>query len=962
MADSNHLSARAEDLADDDPFAELTRIMGQGSFIRPQAVDDDVDALGLDLEKELLGGFAEEDGAAPGLAGDPRPEHPERMEFPELPELNVSEAFGEDDFANDLFKGTDLEEFEQAMTEEPVFASDDFALGLGEDTPVSDAHVSGAGEPVSDRSVFDDFVSLEPTGFTPAAGAYDEPAGAEPSPQFAEADTPFDLTDALFSLHDGGNDAPLRDERGDANYQMDEPGRTYGEEESLSGLFDNVNFREDRPQHTRDENIFDQPGTFQPQEEAFQGFAPSDSETFVAGDPGAAGDLSMDEELERALDLAADWDDGTESSSFAQENYLPDESHGQSGQQWQSSADNEAQWTENASAGSEAEAEDLWTPAPAWSQADEAADWTIDPASIRKADSALWNYGGPSAQADGDRYAQDKQSWTAESGETQWSEPESAPARYEAEAPDYGESLHYGESPHYGESYDGPPDIETIEIPERAVAITESLDLPHVPYHEDVKPAAQLDDIEDLLSGAFGSLDQSTQEAETWDHQENVQQEMDPAQDDFDELLTAGLSAASAAALARNGYVQDESRFDQAPFDQDWNEALAYEQSPRPMPGTPPPAAASGGFLNSRNVRIAALLAGVAVIGIGSVFAFTRFGGSGGGETVIIKADNSPIKERPENPGGTTIPNQDSQVYRQVAGDTSEPGAGQNQLVSSAEEPVQLQAPQDDVEDVLEDEGGFLPQETALDGMAGAESAAKNEERLVNTEQDMTNSSEGFATLTPRRVRSYVVRPDGTMVPREVEAPAANNNTADQQLPGVNNDRVDVAVAGGNNAAQNVSLIPGQQVPPLAGMIESSNAASIGSMPRSAPIPSPRPANVAQTNASQSHPQPQAPNAQAEAQQVAAVQPSAPVESAASSGWSVQIASQPTLEGAQQSYQSLAQRHGTMLQGKGVNIVKAEVQGKGTYYRVRIPASSKNEAISLCESLKTQGGSCFVSQ
>ena len=83
---------------------------------------------------------------------------------------------------------------------------------------------------------------------------------------------------------------------------------------------------------------------------------------------------------------------------------------------------------------------------------------------------------------------------------------------------------------------------------------------------------------------------------------------------------------------------------------------------------------------------------------------------------------------------------------------------------------------------------------------------------------------------------------------------------------------------------------------------------------------------------------------------------------AAASGWSVQIASQPSLEAAQQSYQSMAQRYGTMLQGKGVNIVKAEVSGKGTYYRVRIPAASKNDAVALCERLKSQGGTCFVSQ
>ena len=51
-----------------------------------------------------------------------------------------------------------------------------------------------------------------------------------------------------------------------------------------------------------------------------------------------------------------------------------------------------------------------------------------------------------------------------------------------------------------------------------------------------------------------------------------------------------------------------------------------------------------------------------------------------------------------------------------------------------------------------------------------------------------------------------------------------------------------------------------------------------------------------------------------------------------------------------------------MLGGRGVNIVKAEVAGKGTYYRVRVPSATRDEAIALCEKYKAAGGSCFVSK
>jgi hypothetical protein len=94
---------------------------------------------------------------------------------------------------------------------------------------------------------------------------------------------------------------------------------------------------------------------------------------------------------------------------------------------------------------------------------------------------------------------------------------------------------------------------------------------------------------------------------------------------------------------------------------------------------------------------------------------------------------------------------------------------------------------------------------------------------------------------------------------------------------------------------------------------------------------------------------------------VAAVQP-APVVAAQSSEWAMQIASQPSPEGAQTSYADLSRRYAAILNGRAVNIVKAEIAGKGTYWRVRIPAGSRAEANALCERYKAAGGSCFVSR
>jgi Sporulation related domain. len=51
-----------------------------------------------------------------------------------------------------------------------------------------------------------------------------------------------------------------------------------------------------------------------------------------------------------------------------------------------------------------------------------------------------------------------------------------------------------------------------------------------------------------------------------------------------------------------------------------------------------------------------------------------------------------------------------------------------------------------------------------------------------------------------------------------------------------------------------------------------------------------------------------------------------------------------------------------VLGDRQANIVKADIPGKGTFWRVRVPAGSRAEAVKLCESYKAAGGSCFVSK
>lgn len=93
-----------------------------------------------------------------------------------------------------------------------------------------------------------------------------------------------------------------------------------------------------------------------------------------------------------------------------------------------------------------------------------------------------------------------------------------------------------------------------------------------------------------------------------------------------------------------------------------------------------------------RNLATAAAV--IAVLGLGAygVYGWVRHGSpisSFSGEPRVITADANPVKVAPENPGGTVVPNQDKAVYDRVAGDgTAAPK--QKELVSSNEQPVDV--------------------------------------------------------------------------------------------------------------------------------------------------------------------------------------------------------------------------------------------------------------------------------
>jgi hypothetical protein len=363
--------------------------------------------------------------------------------------------------------------------------------------------------------------------------------------------------------------------------------------------------------------------------------------------------------------------------------------------------------------------------------------------------------------------------------------------------------------------------------------------------------------------------------------------------------------------------------------------------------------------------------------------------GIASGEPRVITADKEPVKVVPENPGGKTVPNQDKAVYDSVGGASAE-APKQKALVSSDEQPVDVVQRTLTPETLPEDNDS----DTAVPPMATPVGDTQDP-RLLPTHDatqaaaDNADDVDKVPAVSARKVRTMIVKPDGTLVARE--EPASEPEPAQATLPKPTTVQTQKITAGAKPAVAPAVTVPssGQMTSadirstPVEGVTPSSAQASENVLAKAAaatpenvdppvravtstktdtaPVPATRPVAAAAPAA----PVP-AVSAQPAPKDVAAVLPPAATQpqpaTAPSGGYGVQIASLPSEAEAKKSYASLSKKFAGVLSGRSYEIRKAEVAGKGTFYRVRIPASSKDEAAAICEKYRAAGGSCLISK
>lgn len=342
----------------------------------------------------------------------------------------------------------------------------------------------------------------------------------------------------------------------------------------------------------------------------------------------------------------------------------------------------------------------------------------------------------------------------------------------------------------------------------------------------------------------------------------------------------------------------------------------------------------SGGSRKYAMVALAiALLAGSIAAGYG----FLGGGSSsdGTGEPKLITASSEPFKVKPEDPGGRVPANQDNASYEGVAGINTDE-SGQESLISTTEEPADLGNEQLEVVETPE---------TNL--------AEKSDDRLTASDSSAASETNSTSNVTPRVVQTVTVKPDGTIVTGtqapKLESPASTAELSASEGLQVANNVVSELANSTQNTAEN-AVAPAKPVETVTikkpDSIDGATSSGAIAVPELSPLPKPEP-----------KPEP-------EPVQVAAVTPEPAPEpaqpAARKSEWVVQVSSQRSPEAAQASFQNLRNRFAA-LQGRPMSIQRALVNGS-TFYRVRVQTESKSDATSLCSSLKSSGGSCFVTR
>ena len=321
-----------------------------------------------------------------------------------------------------------------------------------------------------------------------------------------------------------------------------------------------------------------------------------------------------------------------------------------------------------------------------------------------------------------------------------------------------------------------------------------------------------------------------------------------------------------------------------------------------------------------RPVFIMAATIAVGVIGVGAAFALKGHSSSPG-EIKTIMAAAGPTKIQPPADAPSDATSQDSALL----GKTNQ--ATPTKLANREEQPVDL--------------AQTVQQNAARDAASVPVPLSPGQQQdAMNANPGSAISDQGF-NITPKKVKSISVRPDGTILPND-QPPAAAMPIP--HAPKVaEHPAAPVAKASTPKTTSRVVLT----TPKPTQTAETDTTPKPTTTPKSVKKVKPQPQRVA--------------TAETNDQEVTAA-PAAETESAGSGGgFAVQLAAPGSEAEAKSVSSKLGAKFASALSGHRLGFHKADSKGKSVY-RVRVGSLSKEDAVSLCEKLKADGGTCFVAK
>ena len=390
------------------------------------------------------------------------------------------------------------------------------------------------------------------------------------------------------------------------------------------------------------------------------------------------------------------------------------------------------------------------------------------------------------------------------------------------------------------------------------------------------------------------------------------------------------------------------------------------------------------GLKRRRTGRALAVIGGLLVIVLagGAAYLLLGDGSSTSGPPPIITADATPNKVAPDEPAAGESDQQGKLIYDRV--DEGGSGSDKTTLVTSGDDAIADIPPVDDQASDNPISRVIIPGGPGIDGPinANGDGGTAGDGGAVISQGDAP-ADEADQALGPKKVRTVIVRPDGTIVSSEAVDQGSNAIPAG-----------DAAVAeGGPSAADPANTIPpartdmdavleGKDLPvntdPLA-TAGSDGAAQGAAEPLPGTVPAGDevaktedvPAPPAAATAPAARPATASPAPQPRRQTVAStgnaggpinLTPGTSGPQISSAGVLVQVSAQRTEDAARSSYRTLQSRYPSILGPYQAAIIRADLGDRGIYYRVRIGPFSSNDASRLCDDLKAAGGDCMLAR